>query len=163
MNSRGYTALELAVAVALLALAAALMMPSLHGYDRNAQVRTLANQAVTQARQAETQAVALDTTLIWCVIGNGATPQAWQVTQECRTNHGLMLQTAVPKPLDLTGCYRNTFEPNGTDVPGPCGTGATILACIDNGETASPYAIELTVASTGQVAASALTTLCPLI
>ena len=121
-DTGGFTVIELIVVTAIAAILALLMMPSLAGYNTNAQVRALASLALVQARQAQMDALAEDQPVSWWIHGNGTQPQNWQAMTALSS--ATLLFTSVPASLDLTGCYRNTFEPNGTVVPaGPCSTG----------------------------------------
>jgi len=169
-DEAGYTYVELVVAAIIIGILILLVMPSLAGYNNNAQVRQLAAQALTQYREIEGMSVAEGQPVGWGVFGNCTRPcsESWQGT----TGGAQVFSTTVPAPLDLTGCYRDNFEPNGTlAVAGPCESngaawvnGALIVACVDNGSAASPFALELTVVpGTGQVVVTQLTTLCPVI
>lgn len=158
-SAYGYTFLELLVVTSIIGLAALLLMPALQGYQNNAQVRAQAALVVTQARQAESDAISEEQEITWWIYGNGTQPQSWVVRQ----GFGATISSVtVNPPLDLTGCYRNTFLPNGTVSPaGPC-EGNPVLACVDNGQHNAPYALEVTVANvTGQISVQQLSVLCP--
>jgi len=79
----------------------------------------------------------------------------------CKTSFTIATGTVNP-PIDLTGCYRNTFMPNGTvSEAGPC-NGNPVLACVDNGQASNPFALEITIADlTEQVSVKQLSGLCP--
>lgn len=156
---RGFTVLELTIAVALMGLLATLMMPSLQGYQTNSQVRSLAALLVTEARHAESDATTQQQQITWWIYGNGGHPQSWVVRQGF--NQTIATGTVNP-PIDLTGCYRNTFMPNGTvSEAGPC-NGNPVLACVDNGQASNPFALEITIADlTEQVSVKQLSGLCP--
>lgn len=163
-DTGGFTVIELIVVTAIAAILALLMMPSLAGYNTNAQVRALASLALVQARQAQMDALAEDQPVSWWIHGNGTQPQNWQAMTALSS--ATLLFTSVPASLDLTGCYRNTFEPNGTVIPaGPCeGPRGAVLACIDNAQASAPFALQVTIARvTSMVTVQQLTTLCPLI
>jgi type II secretory pathway pseudopilin PulG len=169
MRSReaGHTLIELTVATLFLGLLILLVMPSLQGYQSNAQVRSLAELAVSQYRQLETTAEAENTTISWSVYGNGSqSPQQWVARQ----NGSTLSSTTVPGTLDLTGCYLDFVRADGSvSMAGPCVgnpaawvNGALIVACVDNKSASAPFSLELTAyPATGQVVVRQIATLCP--
>jgi len=159
----GHTFIELAIGLAILGLLILIMMPSLQGYQANAQVRQLGEQVVAQLRAAETEAASTDQTLEWWACWD-CSPNYVKVTLAgtgATVSYTNLSAAKIAAPLHITGtCYRGPISPQGpvNVASPPCGSvaGATFeLVCFDSNTPASPYGIEITVViATGQIISS---------
>ena len=166
----GFTFIEMLVVSMIVAIMVLLMMPSLQGYQSNAQVRELADQAVAQMRQAAQQAVGIDQQIGWWNFDGdnapGCSPAAdgWVVRTGTGTQESV---TCVPSNVGFVAqCYRGAFMPQGGFItPGVLcgGSGATInMICLDSTSPANPLAIEITVVvATGQIVQQQSVNGCP--
>lgn len=163
-NEAGYTFIELAVSAIIIGLVLLMMLPSLQGYQANAQIRETGATIVAQIRAAETSAMSMGETMQWWACYD-CSPPYFSITvpgtgqvvnkdflQEQSTG------TTTGQNWHTTGtCYRGPITPQGTidvAVPpcsAPAGNTFEIL-CFDSGTPANPFGIKITVViATGQV------------
>jgi len=145
----GYSYLELAVAVTIIALVVLLLMPSLQSYQANAQVRQIGEELVSAARAAELDAVSEGEIVSW--VASYDNPP--YVIEFFGTSEQQLATVTLPPTMHVTGsCYRGLFTPQGIATT-RCGPGLTFeLLCFDSNTSGNPYGFEITVVvATGQV------------
>lgn len=171
----GYTFIELIVVSAFIGIMSGLLMPALQGYQVNAQVRTVAIEALTQFRQAQTYALAEDQNIDIAFQPTGDLPsrgnvQGWEfctAVASCSfsstwsTTDPAMMRTIVPNSVTITAyCYRGAFTPTGQYLnwTGACASpGATVEAmCFSAGGT-NPTKIYMSITlATGEATLSGM-------
>jgi type II secretory pathway pseudopilin PulG len=164
-NEAGYTFIELAVSVIIIGLVLLIMMPSLQGYQTNAQIRETGATIVAQIRAAEVESQSMGEAMEWWACYD-CSPPTFKITVP---NTGQVINSetlqqqaagggATGQNWHSTGtCYRGPITPQGTITVAtpPCAVppGATFeLLCFDSGTPANPFGIKITVVIlTGQV------------
>lgn len=136
-----------------MALVVLLMMPSLQGYQVNAQVRSLGEEIVAQIRAAEADAVSQGQSISWSA-SYDAPPYSIRFSEPGTGSE--ISEVDLPPNLHVTGsCYRGSFTPQGLAIwPPSCGAepASFEILCFDSNTPANPYGIEITVVvATGQV------------
>ena len=140
-NEKGFTLVELAVTVAILAILAAVTIPSMNNFIRRGRITTAANELIGAMQSARMHAVNQRATVTLCPSADGATCSAalgtrWivrsvkngvgTVVREVRVPTGV---TLVSSP-NLSGANNAfTFRPNGFSGVGANTTG-TLSACV---------------------------------
>ncbi len=146
----GYTFIEFVVALTLLSLLILLIMPSLMGYQANAQVRSFGEQIVEQTRAAELAAVS---TGQWTqyVVADDSPPYSIKFLNSVGT---VLSQVNLPPTMHVTAaCYKGKFEPQGTANEFCANPNATFnMICFDSNTPSNPLGFIVTVVvATGQV------------
>jgi Tfp pilus assembly protein FimT len=146
----GYTVIEFIVALTLLSLLILLMMPSLMGYQANAQVRSFGEQIVEQTRAAELAAVSTGQWTQYNVHDDSA-PYSIQFLNSVGT---VLSEVELPPTMHVTAaCYKGKFEPQGTANEFCANPNATFnMICFDSNTPGNPLGFIVTVVvATGQV------------
>jgi len=159
----GHTLIELTVTTALIGLMVSLMMPAFQGYRENSQVRTVAWEAITQMRQAQMTAEALDAQMNVLFDPTGDLPsrgdvQGWEIcapgascsfSSTWSTSDPALMRTIVPNSVNMTAyCYRGAYTPTGTYLnwTGVCSSpGTSTEAMCFNSVGANPTKIYVTI------------------
>jgi len=138
-SESGHTLLEVVVSVLIMGLMVLTMMPAFAGYQTNNSVRAAAYQALSQFREAElmTETTGQPLYVLFemsdAYQAAGWTGPGWEICQVngCGAGSKVLFKTVLPPTVGLSGCYRETFEPQGF-ISDNCGSGTVDFLCISN-------------------------------
>jgi type IV fimbrial biogenesis protein FimT len=128
-TSRGFTLIESMVAIAVMLVLMAIAVPSFRDASRGSQLRSAANDLVTSAHFARSEAIKRNAPVTMCMsfdgvncAGSGSWEQGWIV----RSGVTLRRHTAKPTGVRITasGITTLTFQPTGVDA-----TSAVFTVC----------------------------------
>lgn len=161
-GQRGFTLVELMVAIAVIAILLMIAVPSFQEAALGSQLRAVANDLVASTHLARSEAIKRNTAVTLCASADGQACDAdaswregWIVA--CRSNDGdncvaggaiwmlLQRQQAAPLRLNITGTNnRLNFQPIGV------GAAATTFTICRAGDGAGSQQREVTVDASGR-------------
>jgi type IV fimbrial biogenesis protein FimT len=128
-TQRGFTLIEAMVAIAVMLVLMAIAVPSFRDASRGGQLRTAANDLVTSAHFARSEAIKRNAPVTLCMSPDGvncAASGGWEQGWIVRSDVTLRRQSARPSGVRITaaGITNLTFQPTGVDA-----TSAVFTVC----------------------------------
>lgn len=145
---RGFTLIEMMVAISILAILAAIAVPSFNDAILSSKLRAYANNLVASAYLARSEAIKRNAAVRMCASNNGtsclgAWKDGWIVLSS--TNAVIQTQQAVDAHYKITGNVNTlSFQPTGVGS-----TQATLTICRETPQAGSQERV-VTISATGK-------------
>lgn len=128
-TARGFTLIEAMIAIAVMLVLMAIAVPSFRDASRGSQLRIAANDLVTSAHFARSEAIKRNAPVTMCVSSDGvscAASGSWEQGWIIRSDVTLRRHSAKPSGVRIiaTGITNLTFQPTGVDA-----TSAVFTVC----------------------------------
>ena len=139
-SKRGFTLVELAVAVAVIAIVATIAVPSFNNLIRGSRLTSSANEMVSMMQTARVAAVSKRTSVSVCPSANGATcdTAAGRRWIALSTKEGVLRDSVLNSAITVTtspnlsgASNKFTFTPNGFSAVGATTSGTVGLCAPD--------------------------------
>ena len=118
---RGFTLIEAMIAIAVLLVLMAIAVPSFRDASHRSQLRAAANDLVTSAHLARSEAIKRNAPVTMCMSSDGehcAASGSWHQGWIIRSDTTLRRQSPLPSGVRITagGISNVTFQPTGVDA-----------------------------------------------
>ena len=128
-RGRGFTLIESMIAITVMLVLMAVAVPSFRDASHRSQLRSAANDLVTSAHFARSEAIKRNAPVTMCTSSDGvncAASSGWEQGWIIRTDVTLRRQSAAPTNVRITisGINNLTFQPTGVDA-----TSAVFTVC----------------------------------